>query len=139
MIHIMILADEDSKELYKLILKLEARGYFITKIISPDVSSNSFKESLNALEPEDYLLCVGESVNSGISVLEHKLRSIEAAFFVVNNPCSFSGTLKAKKIFLYGNEEAEKLGDNLDLEAFLDDDLDILLEEVLIDIISLEH
>lgn len=135
----MILADEDNKELYKLILKLEARGYFITKIINPDVSSNEFKESLNSLEPQDYLISVGQAVNSGISVLENKLRSIEAAFFVVNSPCKSPSSLKAKKIFLYGGEEAEKLGDSLDLEVFVDDDLDVLFEEVLIDIISLEH
>lgn len=139
MTHIMILADEDSKELYSLILKLEARGYFISKIIKPDVSSNSFKESLNNLLPEDYLICIGNSVQSGVSVLENKIRSISAAFFVVNSHIEVTGGLKSKKFFVYGNSFAEEFGLALDVDSFVEEDISIIFEEVLIDIISLEH
>lgn len=135
----MFLVDEDDKETYSLILKLEARGYFISKFVNPDVSSNDFKESLNGLLPDDYLVCIGGGVEKGVKILQNKLRSISAAFFVVDRKVEVDGSLKAKKVFVYGNEFAEDFGLALDVDSFIDDEKDVLLEELLIDIISLEH
>ncbi len=131
--------DEKTPFVEEFISKLHSRGYDVSLVVDPDVESVKFKESLNNLEPEDYLICVGESCKAGLSVLEKKLRSIECAFFIVLSPISFKGSLKAKKVYLYGDENVNSLADNLEVEPFVDEELSVLFEEVLIDIISLEH
>ena len=140
MIHIMILQDgKEKKGLNSLFSKLKSRGYDLTFHENPDVDSNNFKEYLNDLEPQDYIICIGSTVNKGLKVLQNKLRSIEAAFFLINDNIDFEGKIKAKKVFIYGNEHAKSVGIALDVEPFIDEDLEVLIEELLIDIISLEH
>jgi hypothetical protein len=139
MTHIMVFLDKETEPSNFMLSKLKSRGYDLSILINPNFEDNSFKENLNNLNPEDYLISIGSCVNLGVKVLENKIRNIEAAFFVVNQEFEFFKSLKAKKVFIYGNYFAESFSEKFDVSAFIEDEESSIFEEILIDIISLEH
>ncbi len=86
------------------------------------------------LDYDSLPIIVGES---GIVSFKGKLR---ACFFIVSKKIDVSSVKdKVDKIFFYSMNESEeifKLSDELDTELLVHDDFDELLEEVLIDVIS---
>ena len=128
--NIQIISREEPENLIKNLVKREYKPVYL---------------KLYPKELSPVLIVIGDVVE-GIKKVSEAPNIFKAVFFVIKdkdisvNDYSFKD--KSMKFFVYSNissNNIEELCNQLDTECFYDEDDSIIEEEILIDIISLDH